>query len=159
LQEVPGTLAAVSACRNSHIHNRYLFDEQAQDAASWLRFVIAHEYSHTHRAFGEHDPDAVRKDLVFEGLAMVFAETIVPKPEPYPWDEITAEQEEEFWAGVDPEASGLKAILQYMSHDAAYEVSARIIRAYLQRLSTSIAEAHRLPDDGLYWESGYPLLR
>jgi len=101
------------------------------DAASWLRFVITHEYSHTHRAFGEHHADTVREDLVFEGLAMVLAETIFPKLELYPWDAVTAEQEAEFWEGIDPEVRGLEWYLQYMSHDAAYEVGAQVVGAYL----------------------------
>lgn len=66
-------------------------------AASWLRFVMTHEYSHPHRAFGRHR--------------------------------------------------------------AAYEAGARVVRAYLLRHGASIAEAHRLPSDELYWGSGYPLLR
>lgn len=54
------------------------------DAGSWLRFVIAHEYSHTQRNFGLFQPETVRDHLIFEGLAMVLAETMVPKPIPYP---------------------------------------------------------------------------
>jgi hypothetical protein len=49
------------------------------DATPWVRFVIAHEYSHTHRGFGAHHPETIRDHLVFEGLAMVLAETTVPK--------------------------------------------------------------------------------
>ena len=129
------------------------------DAASWLCFVIAHEYSHTHRDFGEHRPDTVRDYLIFEGLAMVLAETAFPKPEPYPWDEVTAEQEADFWATTDVEARGLEAYMRYMSHDAAYETGARIVRAYLERHGVSIVEAHRLSNGELYWGSGYEAAR
>ena len=129
------------------------------DALPWVGFVIAHEYSHTHRDFGEHEPDTVRDYLVFEGLAMVLAETLEVKLKPYPWDEVTTEQEVNFWTMVDPEARGLEAYMTYMGHDAAYETGARIVRAYLNRHRVSIVEVHRLPNDELYWGSGYPLLR
>ncbi len=129
------------------------------DALPWVGFVLAHEYSHTHRDFGEHEPDTVRDYLVFEGLAMVLAEIMVPKPTPYPWDNVTAEQEVGFWQTVDLDARGVEAYTMYMRHDAAYETGARIVRAYLNRHRVSIVEAHRLPNNELYWGSGYPLLR
>jgi hypothetical protein len=125
------------------------------DMVPWLRFVLAHEYSHTVRGFPV--PDTVREDLVVEGLAMVFAETAFPRPKPNAWDKVTSEQEAAYWKKVDIEARGLDAILPQKS-DTSYEVGARIIRAYLQRHSVSIAEAHGLSNDELYWGSGYPFL-
>lgn len=129
------------------------------DATSWLRFVICHEYSHTHRAFGKDEAETVRECLIEEGLAMVFAETVFPKPEPYPWDDVIEQEVADFWTGVDPEARGLEAYVQYLSNDAAYEIGARIVRSYLQNHGISIVQAHRLSNAELYWESGYPLLR
>jgi len=85
---------------------------------------------------------------------MVLGETIFPKPNPYPWDQVTAEQEAEFWEGIDPEVRGVEGYLQYVSHDVSYEAGARVVRAYLLRHGVSIAEAHRLPNDELYWRSG-----
>ena len=90
---------------------------------------------------------------------MVLAETMVPKPTPYPWDDVTAEQEADFWETVDLDARGLEAYTRYMRHDAAYETGARIIRSYLDRHGISIVEAHRLLGTELYSGSGYPFLR
>ena len=50
-------------------------------------------------------------------------------------------------------------LTEYMGHDAAYETGARIVRAYLDQHGISIAEAHRLPNEELYWRSGYSRLR
>jgi len=124
-----------------------------------MRFVIAHEYSHTQRDFGQFQPETVRDYLIFEGLAMVLAETMVPKPIPYPWDDVTADQEADFWETVDLDARGLEAYTRYMRHDTAYETGSRIIRSYLDRHGMSIAEAHRLPTTELYLGGGYPFLR
>lgn len=90
---------------------------------------------------------------------MVLAETMVPKPIPYPWDDVTADQEADFWETVDLDARGLEAYTRYMRHDTAYETGSRIIRSYLDRHGMSIAEAHRLPTTELYLGGGYPFLR
>ena len=127
---------------------------------SWLPFVIAHEYSHTLRYFGEHAPDTVRDYLIFEGLAMVLAETLFPPSfVPYPWSEPSPEPEAGFWAEVDPNARGDDACANYVSSDLAYTIGARIVRHYLRCHEISIVAAHRLPNGELYWESEYPMMR
>jgi hypothetical protein len=128
------------------------------EAVPWLQFVIAHEYSHSRY---DYDVAAatVRDFLVSEGLAMVLAETFASKPHPYPWDQVTPEQEAEFWETVDLSAQGLDAYMTYMGSDASYEVGARIIRSYLRFRDTSIAEAHGRTSEELFWGSGYQLIR
>jgi Predicted Zn-dependent protease (DUF2268) len=129
------------------------------DAVSWLRFVIAHELSHTSRDFGVHRPEIVRECLVFEGLAMVLAETFVTKPGPYPWDHVTSQQEAEYWERVNAEARGLEAYLEHVNDEVAYEIGARIVRSYLQRHNISVIEAHHRSNEELYWNSGYSFIR
>jgi Predicted Zn-dependent protease (DUF2268) len=129
------------------------------DVVSWLGFVIAHEYSHTQRGFRLADTDTVRDFLIFEGLAMVLGESVVPVIGRKFQDEATDEQVADFWDAVDAEAYGLDGYMEYMGRDGAYEAGARIVRAYLQRHAVSIVEAHHLKNDELYWGSGYTFLR
>jgi len=125
----------------------------------WIRFVVAHEYSHTQRGFRLSDQDAVRDFLIFEGLAMVLAEICVPSIGLMFREESSDEQVTQFWADADFEVRGLDGYMTEMGRDGAYEAGARIIRGYLQRHGISIADAHRRENRELYWESGYPLLR
>lgn len=129
------------------------------DAAAWMSFVIAHEYSHTQRGFRLADSDTVRDFLVFEGLAMVLAETIAPAIGNVFRQDATDEQVASFWAEVDLEGRGLDGYMRQMAREGAYEAGARIVRAYLQRHDLSIVDAHYLQSEGLYWGSSYPLLR
>jgi hypothetical protein len=71
-------------------------------------FVLAHEYSHLFRGFGEHRPDTMREYLVMEGMAMVLAEATFPlRMTASPWWEPSREEKGAFWASFDPEARGL----------------------------------------------------
>jgi Predicted Zn-dependent protease (DUF2268) len=119
------------------------------EAVPSLEFVIAHEYSHTHYDY-DVDAETVRGFLVSEGLAMVLAETFASKPQPYPWDQVTSEQEAEFWEQVDPAARGLNAYMTYMGSEASYVAGARVVRSYLRRHKFSIAEAHSRSLEELY---------
>ncbi len=125
----------------------------------WMRFVIAHEYSHTQRGIRLSDQDTVRDFLIFEGLAMVLAETYVPTIGLMFREESSDEQVARFWADADLGARGLDGYMAEMGRDGAYEAGARVIRAYQQHHGTSIADAHRRENRELYWESGYPRLK
>jgi hypothetical protein len=129
------------------------------DVAPWIRFVIAHEYSHTQRGFRLPESETVRDDLIFEGLAMVLAETIEPAIGQQFRDDTSAEEVADFWAAVDLDAAGLDAYMHQMSRSGAYEAGAAVVRAYLRRHRASILDAHRLSNRELYWESGYPRLK
>jgi len=128
------------------------------EAIPWLEFVIAHEYSHTQC---DYDVDAatVRDFLIAEGLAMVLAETFAAKPQPYPWDQVTQEDEAAFWERVALGARGLDAYMTYMGSDASYKAGARIVRSHLDRHNISIVDAHRRSFEELYWNSEYHFAR
>jgi hypothetical protein len=128
------------------------------DALPWLEFVIAHEYSHTQCDY-DVDTATVRDFLISEGLAMVLAETFAAKPQPYPWDQVTQEEEAAFWKQIDPAARGLEAYMTYMGSEASYEAGARVVRAYLGRHNISIADAHRRSFEEVYRNSGYHFAR
>jgi hypothetical protein len=129
------------------------------DVASWLAFVIAHEYSHTQRGYRLDHNNTVRDFLIFEGLGMVLGEAIAPEIGRTFREGATDEQVTNFWSAADLEARGLESYVEYMGRDGAYEAGARVVRSYLQLHGLSIAAAHRLTNQQLYWESGYPLVR
>jgi hypothetical protein len=129
------------------------------DASGWLLPTAIHEYSHTQRGFNEHAPVTIRDNLIFEGLAMLLPETIAPWP--ITWPQPPPEQEARFWETTDLEATSNdeEAHARYMQNEVAYAMGTRIVRSYLDRHRLSIVGAHRLSNEELYWNSGYPGLR
>lgn len=134
-------------------------------ALASIRRNVGHEYSHTVRmvrrpqderhGYGPASPYSVRDYLIFEGLATVLAEQCDPT---IPADAVSADQEDRLWKNFDLDAQGFSAYARYMGM-GAYEVGARVVRSYLVRHGIGIEEAHAIPDDELYWNSGYPRIR
>ncbi len=127
-----------------------------------LQRNIAHEFSHgvrmtqkpqaTEHGYGEVVPYTVRDYLIFEGLAMVLSDTLYPAPIP-PYN-VSDEDEKTWWNGADLDAVGPNGYIEYIGLKA-YEIGSRIVRAYMQKHSMSILEAHYIPDEELFWNSGY----
>lgn len=128
-----------------------------------LQRNVAHEYSHgvrqsqkpqlTEFGFGEAVPYTVRDFLVFEGLAMILADTLYPAPiSPEP---VSLGDEQEWWTKIDLDACGFEAYARYFGVQAC-EIGARIVRSYIRTHHRTVIAAHDATDHELYWNSCYP---
>ena len=131
-------------------------------APARLQRNVAHEFSHgvrmtqkpqaTEHGYGEVVPYTVRDYLIFEGLAGVLCATLYPAP--IPAYNVSDEEEEAWWNGANLEVVDSDGYIKYISLKA-YEIGSRIVRAYMQKHSISIIEAHYVSDKELFWDSGY----